>query len=158
MRVDLFLDAICHDLAFLFDPYGFEIVRVETRPPHPDYLMVGLESPDCRIAIDQEWGAVTAMIGARTAAFEDAFGQGSIDQWFNVERLADLVEQRPFRWPAPHETVPPETMLAYLADRLQPVAEQLFALIRDEPLDRLAARYKAYAREQIAQRHGGRAE
>lgn len=153
-RAESFLAAIRHDFAFLFEEHGFEVVRVETRPHHPEYVMVGLESAEYRIAIDKEWDAVTALLGRRSAPFDEAFKQGTIDQWFNVERLADMLEGRPIRWPSSHETVSPEAMIAYLASRLRPVADQLFAPLRDEPLEALSTRYKVYAREQIARRHG----
>ncbi|MFZ4657933.1 MAG: hypothetical protein ACOYNY_13040 [Caldilineaceae bacterium] len=126
MELELLLAQIRSAFAYLFDEYGFQLVYLDPKPERSDSALIGFTSPFCRIAFDWEQGTVTPLIGPPSSTFGQDTKIDGIDQWYNLERMFDFIQKRPFRWPTASETPQRAELLTRWADALRPIAPQLF--------------------------------
>lgn len=153
MELEALLAQIRSSFAYLFDEYGFQLVYLDPKLERPDTALIGLSSAYGRIVFDWEWGTLTPLIGAASAPFGQDVKLDGVEQWHNLERIIDYIQQRPFRWPAVNETPPPPTLLTDWANALQPIAPQVFHLFASqETMRHWQADFAAYAVAQVKRR------
>lgn len=114
------LKNIKHFFGFLFQEYDFSIVYTFERP-YPVEIRVGLATDrlPIKLLFVHEW-ATSLRVGSKNADF-----MGD-DDWYDVERLIDFIEQRPMRWPPGKLDIPyPQ----FLLRNLQEIAEELHICI-----------------------------
>lgn len=153
MELELLLAQIRSAFAYLFDEYGFQLVYLDPKLGRPDTALIGFASPSCRIAFDWEQGTVTPLIGPPSSTFGQDTKIEGIDQWYNLERMLDFMQKRPFRWPVAGETPQRTELLTWWAETLRPIAPQLFQ--RFASRDRVRqwdAEFAAYTMAQIKAR------
>ena len=150
MELELLLAQIRSAFAYLFDEYGFHLDYLDPKLGQPDTALIGFTSPSCRIAFDWEQGTVTPLVGSLSSTFGQDTKIDGIDQWYNLERMLDILQKRPFRWPTANETLQRAELLTRWAEALRPIAPQLFQYF--ESRDRVRqwnAEFAAYTMAQI---------
>lgn len=150
MELELLLAQIRSVFAYLFDEYGFQLVYLDPKLGQPDAALIGFASPTCRIAFDWEQGTVTPLIGPIASTFGQDTKIDGVDQWYNLERMLDFIQKRPFRWPTAGGIPQSVELLNRWAAALRPLAPQLFQ--RFESRDRVRqwdAEFAAYTMAQI---------
>lgn len=125
MELEILLSQIRAAFSYLFDEYDFRLVYLDPKLGQPDTALIGLTSPYCHIAFDWELGVLTPLIGPASSIFGQDTKVDGVDQWYNLERIIDFMQKRPFRWPAAHEVPQSAELLAGWANALQPISFQV---------------------------------
>lgn len=151
-----FISVIENAFPYLFEKYGFRIVKSEQYVKgYYEGCVVGLESDACRIAfVHEEPGYPGAVIGT----LEDDFG--NFAEWVNLSDLLFYLRKEPLRWEHPYkrglrydEYV--AEALSLLSERLEPLCEDVLRMFVDkDSKTRWKARCDQYRRKEIERQFG----
>ncbi len=139
------IDQVKEELDFLFTEYGFRLVHQQDAKLGERCLFV-FESPECRLRVISEFGAVGVEIGTLDAATGWASAPAGQWEWFGVDSVIEFIEGRKRTLAEIREqgkalrSISTQKRLQDLAKRLRPVAGDVFGLFRkDSPPERRRA-------------------
>ncbi len=139
------LDQVRVELGFLFKDYGFRLIHQRDAKLGERCLFV-FESPACRLRVISEFGGVGLEIGSVDAPTDWASAPVGKREWFGVDSVLEFTEgRRPTLDEISEQgqalrSMTTEEQLRDLANRLRPMAKEVFGLFRkDSPPERRRA-------------------